>query len=68
MISDTFKNLVGIEEAANYANLSKRHVRLLLETGKIKGKKISRDWITTIKEVDRYLDTNPKPGPKPKSY
>ena len=68
MDDDPFAELISIEQAANYANLSKRHVRLLLETGKIKGKKISRDWITTIKEVDMYLDTNPKPGPKSKSY
>lgn len=67
MDSDQFKNLMSIEEAALYSGLSKRHLRLLLEQGKIKGKKIGRDWITTNEEVESYLRTKPKPGPKPKS-
>ena len=63
---DRFSNLISIEEASSYSKLSKRHLRLLLEQGKIKGKKIGRDWITTKDEVKKYLSTNPKPGPKPK--
>ena len=67
MEKDPFNGLISIEEAADYANLSNRHVRLLLETGKIRGKKIGRDWITTQVEVEGYLKTNPKPGRKPKA-
>lgn len=66
MESDPFSRLIGIEEAANFANLSIRHMRLLLSSRKIRGKKIGRDWITTEEEVQKYLLTNPKPGPKPK--
>ena len=67
MKKDPFSGLISIEEAAGYAKLSNRHVRLLLETGKIRGKKIGRDWITTQVEVEGYLKTNPKPGRKPKA-
>jgi len=66
MKSDCFLNLISIEEASSYSSLSKRHLRLLLEQGKIKGKKIGRDWITTEEEVEKYLSTNPRPGPKPR--
>lgn len=60
-------DLVNIEGASEYSKLSRRHIRLLLETGKITGKKIGRDWVTTKEEIDKYLATNPKPGPKPKN-
>ena len=66
MNKDPFSDLINIEEAADYASLSRRHMRLLLIAGRIKGKKIGRDWITTKDEVEKYISTNPKPGPKPR--
>ena len=66
MDKNEFDNLISVESASRISNLSIRHLRLLLEQGKIKGKKIGRDWITTKDEVKKYLSTNPKPGPKPK--
>jgi hypothetical protein len=65
MNHNPFSKLIGIEEAAIFANLSIRHMRLLLSSGRIRGRKIGRDWITTEDEVKKYLLTNPKPGPKP---
>ena len=66
MESNPFTDLVGLEDAALYSCLSKRHLRLLLKQGKIMGKKIGRDWITTKDEIDKYISTKPKSGPKPK--
>lgn len=66
MVSDLFSDLISIDEASSHASLTKRHVRLLLEKGMIRGKKIGRDWITTKEQVDKYLATNPRPGPKSK--
>jgi len=67
MTNDTFGDLIGLEEAALYANFTTRHLRLLLQYGKIKGKKIGRDWITTKEEIDKYLILTRKPGRKPKN-
>lgn len=61
-----FNTLMSIRDVSHYCDFSERHIRLLLEKGKIRGKRIGRDWITTSEEVDKYLVTNPKPGPKPK--
>lgn len=58
--------LLIVEEASEYSGYSDRHLRLLLETGKILGKKVGRDWVTTKEEIDKYLATNPKRGRKPK--
>ena len=66
MMNKVFDMLIDIEEASLYARFSKRHMRLLLEQGRIRGKKIGRDWVTTKDEVNKYLLTNHKPGPKPK--
>ncbi len=60
--------LLIVEEAAIYSGYSERHLRLLLETGKIKGRKIGRDWVTTKEEIDTYLAKKPKPGRKPLNY
>ena len=67
MQTNTFQNVIGVQEAVKYSGFSQRHLRLLLEQGKIQGKKIGRDWITTREEIDKYLATNPKPGKKPKT-
>lgn len=67
MDSDPFANLIGIEEAAFYLNFSTRHIRLLLKHGKINGKRIGRDWITTKVEIDKYMKQERKPGRKRKT-
>jgi excisionase family DNA binding protein len=64
---DPFENLIGIEDAAVYTGFTTRHIRLLLKRGKIKGKKIGRDWVTTKAEIDKYLIQDRKPGRKPKT-
>ena len=66
MKNDPFGDLVGLEEAAIYADFTTRHLRLLLHHGKIKGRTIGRDWITTKEEIDKYLSLTRKPGRKPK--
>jgi len=67
MVSDPFANLIGMEEAALYTGFTTRHIRLLLYKGKIQGKKIGRDWITTIEEINKYLNQERKPGRKRKT-
>jgi len=60
--------LLNVEEASTYSGYSQRHLRLLLESGKIKGRKIGRDWVTTKEEICSYLANKPKPGRKPIKY
>lgn len=60
-----FDEIIGIKEAAAYCRLSERHVRLLLETGKIRGKKVGHDWITTRMYLDKYIKFPHPRGRKP---
>lgn len=58
---------ISVEEAAVYTGYSKRHIRHLLENELVEGKKFGRDWFTTKEALDKYLATNPRPGPTPKN-
>ena len=62
----TFNDLITILQASEYSGLSDRHIRLLLEHGKIYGKKLGHDWVTTKKFIDEYLKQEHKRGRKPK--
>ena len=61
----SFEEIIGIKEAAAYSHLSERHVRLLLELGKIRGKKVGHDWVTTRQYLDTYIDIPHPRGRKP---
>ena len=54
------------DEAAQISGLSSSHIRYLLRNGKVQGKKLGRDWLTTRSFIQEYLASNPKPGPKPR--
>ena len=58
-------DLISLEEAADYSGLSASHIRLLVRSGEIHGKKIGRNWVTTRQAVDNYVARGQRPGPKP---
>lgn len=55
---------MSTKEAAKYTGYSRAHIRRLLIDGKVKGRKLGRDWFTTKEALNDYLATNPRPGPK----
>lgn len=57
------EELLPIKQLAS-EKLSASHIRLLLRSGKIKGKKIGRDWFCTKEAIEKYLQLGVKPGPK----
>jgi len=59
-------DLITLREAAELSGLSHSHLRLLVRRGEIWGKKMGRDWFTTARSIEKYLDLDRKPGPKPK--
>ena len=58
-------DLISLSEAADYSGLSASHIRLLVRSGEIQGRKIGRNWVTTCQAVDDYLSQGQRPGPKP---
>ena len=55
---------ISVKEAAEYTGYTRSHIRYLLRTGEVDGRRFGRDWFTTKKALDSYLATNPRPGPK----
>jgi len=56
---------LSVTEAADACGLSASHLRLLIRTGKVSGRKFGRDWFTTKVAVAAYLALGCKSGPKP---
>lgn len=56
--------LIPVTQAAPLAQLSASHLRYLVRTGKVVGRKLGRDWFTSKAALDAYLATERKPGPK----
>ena len=60
------QDLISLSQAATLSSLSPNHLRLLVQTGKVWGIKMGRNWLTTETAVKRYLASDRKPGPKTK--
>jgi excisionase family DNA binding protein len=56
--------LITLPEAAKLSGLSHSHLRKLVRTGEIWGKRFGQTWVTTEKAVRAYLARNRRPGPK----
>jgi len=59
-------DLISLREASDISGLSTSQLRLLVSKGKIWGKKIGRNWVTTISAVHDYMERDRRPGPKHK--
>lgn len=57
--------LIPLSLAAEFSELSHSHLRLLLRDGEIEGRKMGRDWFTTLRAVRAYEARIRRPGPKP---
>ena len=58
--------LMSLSEAAQHTDISASHLRLLVRSGEVWGRKMGRNWVTTKAAVDQYLAQEHKTGPKPK--
>ena len=62
----TVDELITLPEAASLCELSHSHLRKLVRTGEIWGKRFGQTWVTTKVAVDDYLAREIRPGPKNK--
>lgn len=59
-------DLIPLSKAAELSGLSPSHLRLLVSSGEMWGKKLGRNWFTTSQAVREYVARDRRPGPKPK--
>jgi len=62
----SINNLISLEEASRISGLSSVHLRHLVSTGKLWGKKIGRNWVTSKNAIVDYLNQQNSPGRPPK--
>ena len=51
----TVGELISLQEAAEYAGLSKNSLLVYIRNGRLKAKKIGSQWTTTQTAVNQYL-------------
>lgn len=54
--------LISLSEASEFCGLSSDHLRRLAEQGKLKAKKIGRNWVTSRAAIEEYLEKRNPPG------
>lgn len=59
-------NLISLNEASTISGLSIVHLRHLVSEGKLWGKKIGRNWVTSKEAIEKYIKEEKKPGRPPK--
>jgi len=59
------EELISLSEAAAISGLSLKHLGLLARQGKLRARKIGRNWVTTKKAVAEYLRDSEKRSQDP---
>lgn len=57
---------IALSEASKLTGYSIDHLRRLIQKGKMRGERIGRNYATTRRAAQDYLDSSPRPGPKPR--
>ncbi len=60
------KGFVTVRQACAMSRLSRGQITYLLRKGTLKGEKVGRDWLVSIRSLDSYIKMPRKPGPKGK--
>ena len=50
------------KEASAKAGLDRAYIRRLLESGKLSGRKVGRDWLVDDKSLEYYMANRPRIG------
>ena len=53
----TIGDLISLQRAADYAGLAKETLRNYVARGRLRGKKLGYQWVTTRAAVDEYLES-----------
>ena len=53
-------------EAAARAGRTKDHISMLCRKKILRAVRVGRDWLVEQASLDAYIDTDPRPGAKPK--
>jgi excisionase family DNA binding protein len=61
-MTDPYQDLISLAEAAKRYGLTPDYLRQLAIKGRLKARKIGRNWVTTAGDVEDYINTRQKIG------
>ncbi len=61
-MSDPTQELISLTEAAERYGLTSTYLRQLAIKGRLKARKIGRNWVTTPADVENYINTRQRIG------
>ena len=61
-MSDPIQDLISLAEATERYGLTATYLRQLAIKGRLKARKIGRNWVTTPADVEDYIKTRKKIG------
>jgi excisionase family DNA binding protein len=61
-MSDPYQDLISLAEASKRYGLTPDYLRQLAIKGRLKARKIGRNWVTTAADVEEYINTRQKIG------
>ena len=61
-MSVSSQELITLAEASRRYKLSRETLRLLARTGRLRARKMGRDWFTTPADMEAYLASRAKRG------
>lgn len=62
------ERLISLTEAAALSGLSADHLRRLAEKGRLRARKIGRNWVTSAEAVREYVEDPEKRSKDPQKY
>lgn len=65
--AEILNEVVDAAEAARMLGVTRQHVVLLLQHGRLPGKRLTSTWITTRRSVEDYARQRRPPGRPPRS-
>lgn len=62
----SYPDYIPLSEAARISGYTIDHLRRLIQTEKMRGRRIGRNYVTTLSAVTEYMASLPRPGRKAK--
>jgi excisionase family DNA binding protein len=59
---DPSDELISLSEAAKRYGLSRTYLRTIARSGRLKAKKVGRDWLTTPVDLEAYIESREQRG------
>jgi excisionase family DNA binding protein len=54
---EKINNLITVRQAAKLSGYNPDYISSLIRSGKVRGKKVGKNWLTTVEEIKAYIES-----------